>query len=90
MVDFQMPISTAHQRIVASEFVGINNRAAADGFNCQIQQCSSADIFNHLDFNSAVSFQDTEYRYFVGSSTATLAFAFAAKIGFIDLNFPIQ
>jgi hypothetical protein len=64
MVDFQMPISTAHQRIIASEFIGINNQTAAYGFDGEIK--------------------------LRGSTTAAFAFSFAAKIGFIDLNFAIQ
>jgi hypothetical protein len=55
MINFQMPIATEHQRIVASEFVRINNRSSSEGINI-IGKASGIEpatwvVFKQCDFN---------------------------------------
>jgi hypothetical protein len=46
----------------------------------------SRDIFYNFNLNNAVSLQNAEYRHFVKSTPASLAFALATKVGLIKLN----
>ena len=86
MIDFQVPVTAAHQRVIASEFIGINDRPSAYGFNGEVEQGIGRDIFNHFDLYNPITLQNAEYRDFVEGPTATFAFASATKIGFVQFN----
>ena len=86
MVDVNMPVTTEHQGIIAFEFVGINDAAAPDHFDRQIQQSFGFDILDDLHMDTAVSLEDAEHRNLIGGSTAPFAFALAPKVRFIDFN----
>ena len=86
MIDFQMPVSTMHQSVIASEFIGINNRASANCFNGQVQQSLRTDIFDHFNPNDNVPFKNTENRDFPGSPSTSITFSAASKVGFIQFD----
>lgn len=86
MVNIDMPVPTEHQRIVAPEFVSINDAAPSDHFDCQIQKSFGFNIFNYLYMDTAVSLEDTEYGNLIGGTASTFAFAFAPKIRLVDFN----
>ena len=87
MIDSQMSVTTEHQGIIASEFVGINNRTTTNSFDSHIQQRPCRYIFDNLDLNNPISLINAKYRYFTGSTASTLTLASAAKIGLIKLYF---
>ena len=90
MVDFKMPIATEHERVVASEFIGIDDGTSSDGLDREIQKRLSPDILDDLYFNDPVSFQDAEYRDFVGRTTPSLTLSPATEVGLIELNFTLE
>lgn len=64
MVDPQMPISTKHQGIIASEFIRIDNTSSSDQFNGHVQKGFGSYVWNHIDFNHAITLQNAENRHF--------------------------
>lgn len=90
MIDFNMTISTKHQRIIPSEFIGINDTSSSNGFDGHIQQCFSYYIFNHFYFNNAISLQDSKYKDFISCSSSSFSFTSAIKITLIHFHFTTQ
>ena len=84
MIHSKMPVTAEHQRIIASEFVSINNRTSANSFNSHLQQRPCRYIFDNLDLNNPISLVNAKYRHFRGSSASTFTLASAAKIGFVN------
>ena len=87
MIDFQMPVSTTHQSIIASKFICINDGASSDCFNGKVEQSFCTDILNNFNPDDAIPFKDTENRHFSGSASTSIAFSSAPKIGFIQFDF---
>jgi len=83
MIDFQVPISTTRQSIIASEFVGINDGAPSDCLDGQVEQSLGTDVVNNFDRNDAIPFKNAENRDFPGCTSTSITFSFASKIGFI-------
>jgi hypothetical protein len=90
MVYFEMPVPTKHQRVIALEFISINDGSPSDCLNGQVQQCFSADVLYNSNFYSAISVQNAKDRDFVGCATAPLAFPSATEIGLIEFNLPLE
>ena len=90
MVKIDMPVATEHERIIAVEFVGVNNAPASDHLDRQVKQCLSLDILDHLHMDKAISLEDTEYGDLIKSPTSSFTFAFAPKVRFIHLNRPVH
>jgi len=86
----QVPVATEHQGIVAAEFVGINNRATADGLDRHVQKTLGRDIPNHLDLHNAASLENSEDGDLPGGPSTPLAPASAPKVGFIQFNLPFE
>lgn len=87
VVDFQMAVATAHQGIIASELIGVNDRSSFHGFDRQIQQAFRRNIRKDFDLDLSLSLQDSKDWDFPGSSSASFTFSFASEIGFIELDF---
>jgi hypothetical protein len=90
MIDFKMPVTTKHERVIAFEFIGIDDRASSDSLHREIQKRLSPDVLDHLHFNNPVSLQDAENRDFVGCSTASFTLTPAAKVGLVELNLTLK
>jgi len=90
MIDLNMPVSTKHQGVVPSEFIGIHDTSSANGFDGHIQQCFSGNIFNHFNSDHTISLQDTKYRYLVSSSSPAFAFSSATEVTLIHFHFTAQ
>ena len=86
VIDSQMPVATEHQRIVASEFVGVDNRATADCLNGHIQQTLGRDIPNHFDLHHPVSLEDSEHGNLPGRASPAFPLASASEIRLIQFN----
>ena len=79
IINFQMPISTEHQKIIASELIRINNGSSSDGLNGQGKPCFGTNIFNHFNFDNPIPLQEAKYGDFVKCASASLAFSSSAK-----------
>lgn len=90
MIDIDVPVTAEHERIIAFELVSVNDAAAPDHFDRQIEQCLGFDVLNRLHMDQAVSLEDTEHRNLVGRSSSALPFAFAAKIGLVHFDCPVH
>lgn len=90
MVNPHMFIATEHERVIASEFIRVDNTAPAYHLDRMVQKGFSADISNSCYCNGAISFQNAEDRDFVESSSAPFAFASSPKVGFIQFDLPGQ
>lgn len=82
----QMPVPAEHQRIVASEFIGVDNRAAADGLDGHVQQTLSRNISNHLDLHDAVSLENSEDGDLSSRAATPFALASASEVGLIQFD----
>ena len=80
-------MAAKHKAIIAAELIGIDNAATPDGLGGKANQGLGGDIRDDIDMNLAVSLQDPEYRHFTGCATASLAFASAPNIAFIQFDF---
>jgi len=90
MVNFEMSVTTKHQRVVALELIGINDGSPSDSLNREAQKCLGTNILYNIDFYDAIPLQDAKNRNFVGCATASFAFPSATEIGLIELNFPLK
>ena len=90
MVKIDMPVTTEHERIIAFEFVGINNAAAPDHLDRQIKQCLGFNILDHLHMDKAISLEDAEYGNLIKGPASSFTFALAPKVRFIHLNRPVH
>ncbi len=85
MIDFQMPVSTTHQSIIASEFIHINNGASMDCLDLQVEQSHRTDILDNLNPNDTVPLKNTENRDFPCHPSTSIAISSAPEVGFIQL-----
>jgi len=90
MVNLEMPVTTKHQRVIALEFIGINNGSPSDRLDGKVQHCFGANILYHGDFDGAIAVQDAEDWDFVGCSTPSLALPSATEIGLIEFHLPLE
>ncbi len=90
VIDPQMPVPAEHQRIVAAEFIGVDNRASADRFDRHIQQTLGRDISNDLDLHDPVSLEDSEDGDLSGRAATAFALASASEIGFVQFDLSCQ
>ena len=90
MIDPQMPVPTEHQRIVASEFVGINDRASADRLDRPIQQTLGRHIPDHLDLHDPVSLENSEDGDLSSRTTSTFSLASASEVGLIQFDLAVH
>ena len=86
MIDFKMPISTTHQRIIAFEFIGINDGAASNRLDSQIEQSHRTDVLNNFNTNNAVPFKNTENRNFPGCPSTSITFSPASEVSLIQFD----
>ena len=90
MVDFKMPVTAKHQRVIAFEFIGIDDRSTPDGFRGEVQKRSGLDILHDRYFDNPVSLQDTENRDFAGSFPTSFTFAPASKTGLVKFDSALE
>lgn len=90
MIHSEMTVSAKHQGIVSPEFVRVNDRSSADGFDSHVQQTFSGDIFHYMHLDDAVSLQDTENRDFPGRSSSSFTLTTTAEIAFIHFDLSSQ
>jgi hypothetical protein len=86
MVDLQVPVSATHQSVIASEFISIDNRTSSYCLEGQLQQSLCPDVLDDFDTHNAISFENTEYRHFIGSPSASFSFSSATEVGFIQFD----
>jgi len=86
VIDSQMPVPTEHQGIVASEFVGIDNRASADRLDRHVQQTLGRNIADHLDLHDPVSLENSEDGNLSGCASTAFALASASEVGLVQLD----
>jgi len=90
MIKPQMPVSTKHQSIIASEFISIHNRTPSYSFHRHRQKRFSRNILDNFNQNSPVSLENSEYRNLIISPSASLSFTSSSKIRFIKFYLAIQ
>ena len=90
VIDPQMAIAAEHQRIVAAEFIGIDDRSATDRFDRHIQQRGRRDVFDDVDLDHAISLQNAENRDFMGSPPATLTLPLSSEVRFVHFDLAAQ
>lgn len=83
MIDSQMAITTEHQGVVATKFIGVNDSASPHHLHGLIQQTFSSDVLNHRYLDFSVSLEDTEDGNLTCCSPTTLTLTTASEIGFI-------
>ncbi len=49
MINLQMPVAAKHQRVIASEFICVNDGSSSNRFDSEAQKSLCADITNGLD-----------------------------------------
>ena len=86
MVDVDMTITAKHKRVVAPEFVGVDDSAAPHGFNSKVKKRARRNVMDGLDLNDAISLQNAENRDFSCCPSAALTLASAAEVTFVHLN----
>src|SRR4030042_3265454 len=86
MIDFKVAITTKHERIIALEFIGINNASPSHFLNSQIQHRLRSNIGDDLNEGLPLTLQDTENRDFPGCPSTSIPLSSAAKIGFVHLH----
>ena len=82
-----MAITTKHQSIISSEFVGIDYAPSPHLFNCQIQKRFGTNVWQDLHLDYFLPFQDAENRDFVESISPPFAFSLTSKICLVHLHF---
>ncbi len=90
MINFEVAITTEHQGGITFKLVGIDDRAAFDGFDCQGQETFSREIGYNLYVDFTLSLEDTEDRDFVSLSPSAQTFSSSSKVGLIHLYFAPQ
>lgn len=86
MVEIDMPIAAKHERVVAPEFVGIDDTAAPHGFNRKVKESASRYVLNRLHLDDSISLQDAENRDFSCGPSAALALAPSAEVTLVHLD----
>ena len=76
MVNFKVPESAKHQRIVAFEFVRTDNGLSSNGFNGQIQQGFRADLPDVLHLTMPLHSKRPKKRYIYIVYTGTVSIGF--------------
>ena len=90
MVDSQVAITAEHQRVIAAEFIGVDDRSATNRFDRHIQQRGRRDVFDDVDLDYAISLQNAENRDFMGSSPATLTLPLSSEVRFVHFDLAAQ
>ena len=90
MVDSQVAIAAEHQRAIAAEFIGVDDRSTTNRFDRHIQQRGRCDVFDDVDLDHAISLQHAENRDFMGSFPTTLALPFSSEVRFIHFDLAAQ
>jgi len=85
-----VPIAAEHQGIVTAELVRIDDGAAPDRLDRQIQQRGGRDILNYIDLYHPVSLENTEDRHLMKGAPAALPFTLPTKVRFIYFDLAPQ
>jgi len=86
VIDLKMPVTTKHQTIIASKFVGVNDvplQTVLTVSPISVSALSGTTVTRTVPFRSRMPNTGT-------LPAASLAFASATKIAFIELNFTTQ
>jgi len=90
MIDSEMSVSTEHERIIASESIGIHNRASSYGFNGMVEDFLCGNVSQYLNLYHPVPLKNAEHRYLASRSSPSFPFASSPKVCFIGFNFPFK
>lgn len=90
MIDSQVTIAAEHQRVIAAEFIGVDDRSATYRFDRHVQQRGSRDVFDDVDLNHAISLQNPENGDFMGSPSTTLSLPSSSEVRFVHLDLAAQ
>ena len=90
MIHPQMPVSAEHQRIIAAEFIGVDNRASADRLDRHVQQALGRDIPDHIDFHDAVSLENSEDGDLSSRAASAFPLASTPKVGLVQLDLAVH
>lgn len=90
MVNSEMPITTNHQGVIPSEFIGIDDRTSSNYLEGQIENALCTHILKGFYPQKSLFLQDAENRDFSSSSPSPLSLLSTPKVSFIGLNFPLQ
>ena len=86
MVNFDMPVSTKHKRVIASKLVCVDNTASSYRLDGEIQERLSSNIFEHFDLYHAITLKNTENRHLVGGSTTSWALSATSEVALVHLD----
>lgn len=90
MVNPQVPVTAEHQSIVTMELISVDDGTPFDGLDGHVKQAFGFNISDHINFNNAVSLQDTEDRDFSEGSPAALAFPSAPEVAFVNFHLALE
>jgi len=90
VIDPQMAIAAEHQRVIAPEFIGVDDRSATDRLDRHIQQRGCGDIFDDVDLDHSISLQNAENRDLMVSSPASLPLPLSSEVRFIHFDLAAQ
>jgi len=90
MINFQMPVSTEHERIIASKFIGIHNAPSSNSLNCKVQNRICGYIFQNVHLHDTISFQYSKHRDLISRTASSGTFSFSSKICFINFDFSFK
>jgi hypothetical protein len=87
MINPVMPVAVGKKAVVASERIGVDRAALGDFLLDNKTEDGAGDVRNGTGINPAVALKKPENTYFSGRASAAVAFAMAAEIGLVDLDF---
>ena len=90
MIDFDVTVSTEHQRVIASELIGVDNAPPTNGFHREVQQALSGDIPEDFHLDHSIALQNAENRDLVGRPSTSLAFTASPKVALVHLDLPAE
>lgn len=90
VIDLEVPVTAAHQGIIASEFIRVNDRSALHGFDREIHQGFSRHILDDFDLHPSVPLQEAKDGDFAPCTPTPSALASSPEIGLIQFDFPFK
>ena len=86
VINLKVPETAEHESIVASEFIGVDDRASLNRFHREIHKGFGSDIPYHLDLHPSIPFEEAKDGDLASGSSHSFTLASSSEIRFIHLN----
>lgn len=90
VIDLEVPVTAAHQGIIATEFIGVNNRSSLHGLDRKIHQGLGRHVLDDFDLHPSLPLQEAKDRDFASCAPTPSALASSPEIGLIQFDFPFK